>query len=315
MSFSSKTKNELTRLDEVNSCCLLAELAGIIAFAGVVKSKEGKYTLKISTENSPTARRIFNLIKWNFGVNVGVQIRKTKSIKGVNNYSLYIEDNKIVYKILQEIKLIRTGKDYKDRISYRIHDKMLQSLCCQKSFIRGAFLGSGSIADPEKAYHLEIVTHHYLLSRDLCRLLEKFSLNAKVIMRKSHYVVYFKGSEHIVDFLNIIGAHKSLMSLENIRILKEMRNNVNRVVNCETANLGKTVNASVKQIKGIERIKNSIGLGDLPKSLREIAELRLEYKEASLRELGQMLNPPIGKSGVNHRLRKLENIAEGLGDN
>ena len=281
MSFSSVTKNELNRLEVLKSCCRLAELAGIISFAGIIEAGDSGYSIKVSTENASTARRIFNLIKWNFGVSA--KIRKNEPAKITKNYFLYVEDNVAAYNILKMIRLLRVRGDSNERISFRISNKMLQALCCQKSFIRGAYLGGGSIADPEKAYHLEIVTSRYLLSRDLCNLLEKFNLNAKIIMRKSHYVIYFKGSEQIVDLLNIIGAHESLMKFENIRILKEMRNNVNRIVNCETANLEKTVNASVKQIKNIQLIKETMGLENLPANLREIAELRLKFKEASLR--------------------------------
>lgn len=312
VSFSSKAKNELCRLVKDKDCCCMAELSGIICFAGIIKNSSTENYLKINTENASVARRIFNLIKWSFGVHTTVRIKRNKSSKHMNSYSLFIMDSGNLNRILKGLKLLNTDQGYKNLLSFRIAPNITASECCTKAFIRGAFLGGGSITDPEKTYHLEFVTHHYLLSKDLCNLLNQFNLQAKTILRKSNYVIYFKGSENIVDILNIIGAHKSLMELENIRIIKEMRNNVNRVVNCETANLEKTVKASLKQIYSIEFIQNTLGLNKLPKSLQEIAKLRLEFKEASLKELGEMLHPPIGKSGVNHRLRKLQAIAENL---
>ena len=144
----------------------------------------------------------------------------------------------------------------------------------------------------------------------MCKLINSFGLNSKVIQRKNSFIIYIKEGEQIVDLLNIVGAHTSLLELENIRIMKEMRNNVNRLVNCETANLSKTVNAAVRQVESIKLIQSTIGLKRLPKNLQEVAELRLSYPDESLKELGEMLDPPVGKSGINHRLRKIEKIAE-----
>ena len=182
----------------------------------------------------------------------------------------------------------------------------------RRAYIRGAFIGGGSISNPEKTYHLEFVTHSEEYAVDLSKLINSYGLNSKVIQRKNSYIIYIKEGEQIVDLLNIIGAQSCLLELENIRIMKEMRNNVNRLVNCETANLSKTVNAAVRQVESIKLIQSQIGLQRLPKNLREIAELRLNYPDESLKELGEMLDPPVGKSGVNHRLRKIEKIAEEL---
>ncbi len=198
------------------------------------------------------------------------------------------------------------------RLNRTIDVRLIKKRCCKRAYIRGAFLGGGSVSDPEKIYHLEIVTHSDSYANSLCSLINEFGLNAKTIERKNNYVVYLKEGEHIVNLLNIIGAHSALLDLENIRIYKDMRNNINRIVNCETANLSKTINAAVRQIENIRYIEDSYGLSNLSPSLREVAELRLNNPDASLRELGEMLNPPIGKSGVNHRLRKLDKIAEEL---
>ncbi len=314
MSFSSRTKSELALLTIANKCCMIAELTAIISFASNIKNNAGKIYMTINTENAAIARRIFNLIKKVFNIDISIKIKKSKIVKHLNLYSLYIHGADNINTILKGTKLINEEKSHAQLINYRINNKIIENNCCKKSFIRGAFLGNGSMINPEKTYHLEFVTNYYLLSNDLKAIFANLKLKPKIIRRKSKYVIYFKGSDEIVYLLNIMGAHKSLMKLENIRIMKEMRNNVNRIVNCETANLEKTVNASLQQIYNIELIDKTIGLKDLPKNLQEVALLRLKYREATLKELGEMLKPAIGKSGVNHRLRKIENIAKNIID-
>ena len=194
----------------------------------------------------------------------------------------------------------------------QIHNSLLKQNCCRRSFIRGAFLAAGSVSDPEKSYHFEIVCTVPEKARQLQELLASYDVDAKVVLRKRHYVVYIKEGSQIVELLGLMGAHISLMQLENVRIVKEMRNSVNRKVNCETANLNKTVSAAVRQAEDIRYIQEKIGLDKLPMDLEETARLRLEHTEASLKELGDMLSPKVGKSGVNHRLRKLSQIADDL---
>lgn len=189
---------------------------------------------------------------------------------------------------------------------------VVQKDCCKRAFIRGAFLASGSISDPEKFYHFEIVCQTPEKAQQLRDIIATFSIDAKIVSRKKSYVVYVKEGAQIVELLGIMEANVALMNLENIRILKDMRNSVNRKVNCEAANINKTVNAAVKQCEDIRFIERTIGLKELSEGLEEIARLRLQYPEASLKELGTMLNPQVGKSGVNHRLRKLSAIAQEL---
>ena len=190
--------------------------------------------------------------------------------------------------------------------------KIVQQPCCRRAFIRGAFLASGSISDPEKFYHLEMVASSQMKAEQLRDIVNTFAMEAKIVTRKKYFVVYLKEGNQIVDLLNIMEAYVSLMELENVRILKEMRNSINRQVNCETANIHKTVSAAVSQIEAIEYIRDTIGLDGLPEGLEEIARRRLEQPEATLKELGAALDPPVGKSGVNHRLRKLKTIADSL---
>ena len=186
----------------------------------------------------------------------------------------------------------------------------MKNACCKRAFLRGAFLSVGSMSDPQKSYHIEFVCDVEKQAQQIRDVVNSFDLEAKIVKRKKYYVVYLKEGAGLVDLLNIMGAHLSLMSLENLRIEKEMRNSINRKVNCETANITKTVNAANKQIEDIQWLEKHYGLSNLPDNLREMAKIRLAYRESSLQELGGYLNPPVGKSGVNHRLRKLSELAE-----
>lgn len=312
MSFSAKVKNEICRYTDLSHNEATALLSGIMKVSGTI-ALEGRRQLsfKIATENAGIARLIFKLLKEHFNIHTKVLATKSNSLKKNTIYVLLIDETMGVRELLRKIGLFEE-KDGIFAVNYSIPLDIVNSEECKKTYIRGAFLGGGSVSNPEKTYHLEFVTHDEDYSLDLCNLINSYGVSSKVIQRKNSYVVYLKDGEHIVDLLNIIGAHASLFEFENIRIMKEMRNNVNRLVNCETANLSKTVNAAVRQVESIKMIKNEIGLGRLPKNLREIAELRLNYPDESLKELGEMLDPPVGKSGINHRLRKIEKIADEL---
>ena len=193
-----------------------------------------------------------------------------------------------------------------------INPMIVSCTCCKRAYIRGAFLSSGSVTNPEKTYHLEFVNTNLQYAEELKNLISFFDIETKIVKRKEHYVLYVKEGELIVNLLNVMGAHVALMDFENVRILKDMRNNLNRIVNCETANLGKIVAASVKQVEDINYIMKNSDFSELPENLIEVAKLRVEYPDASLKELGQMMKPPVGKSGVNHRLKKLGILADTL---
>lgn len=312
MSFSSKTKNELSRIPLENKCCSMAELSALIRMNGTIQISGLKnINLKFTTENAAIARRIFSLLKTVYKIDIEVMVRRNTQLKKNNSYLILINSDDISKKVLKDAGFI-TDKNTVFYPNYKIPRKLIKDRCCKRAYIRGAFLGGGSISNPEKAYHLEFVTSNEVHSRELSNLINSFGLNSKIVLRKEYYVVYIKESEQIVDLLNIVGAHQSLLKLEDIRVLKDIRNNINRLVNCETANLSKTINASMRQVQNINKIKNTIGLEKLSANLREVAILRLEYKDASLKELGDMLNPPVSKSGVNHRLRRIEKIASEL---
>ncbi len=298
MSFSGKVKEELGAQISRARHCQIAELAGLFDCCGhIVSDGKGNFSAKFITENLTVAQKYSILIKKAFHFNIEM------SVKG-HQYFIYILDSGDAMTFFQALKLSE-GKTL-------VHELIVQRSCCKRAFIRGVFLVAGSITDPGRGYHLEMALSTMGKARELIRLLEAFEIEAKVVERKKNYIVYVKEGARIADLLNVMEAHVALMEFENMRILKEVRNSVNRQVNCETANIKKTVSAAARQIADIQYIKDTTGFGMLPKALADMANLRLEHAEVSLKELGTMLDPPIGKSGVNHRLRKLSEIAEDL---
>ncbi|HEX2926052.1 MAG TPA: DNA-binding protein WhiA [Ruminiclostridium sp.] len=310
MSFSTIVKDELCRIELHEECCMKAEILGVILTGNLFSHEKNTRATKVVTENAAFARRLYSIFRRIYGISPEVAIRRNSRLKKHVSYSLLLATNQGLNKILYDFGISAFSEG-----EYVPTSNTLRKVCCRKSFLRAAFLSGGSISDPEKTYHLEIATHNEMSAEIIRDLLSNYDINTKIITRKGSYVAYIKEGEQIVDFLNIIGAHGALMELENVRILKDMRNSVNRIVNCETANLEKTVNASIRQIENIKYIQSTIGLGKLPENLVEIANIRLEYSDASLKELGEMLHPKLGKSGVNHRLRKLDEIAEKIRKN
>ena len=307
MSFSGKVKEELSRQISSARHCRIAETAALLSACGRITS-DG--SLRLQTENAAVVRKGFTLLQKTFNIDTEIIVRESRQMKKGNIYFVEIKDTEKIQNILQGTKLSVSREDGEALCSD--NTLVTQQSCCKRAFIRGAFLASGSISDPEKGYHFEIVCSDQQKAEQLQELIRSFQIDAKIVLRKKSYVVYVKEGAQIVDMLAIMEANVALMNLENIRILKEMRNSVNRKVNCETANINKTVNAAVKQIEDIRLIEQKKGFHNLNEGLAEIAELRLQYPEATLKELGMMLNPQVGKSGVNHRLRKLSEIADEL---
>lgn len=306
MSFSSKTKNELARRTSDSKCCQLAELSALVRVSGTIQLVGlGKTNLLIITENPAIARLIFVLFKRSLQVHTDIEVNKNTVLRKNNSYQIKITGATDILKKL-EIMIEDEGSVI---INNGLPHKLLKEECCRRAYIRGTFLGGGSLSDPEKSYHMELITHRDDYANELKNLINSYGLHARVIARKKNHIVYLKEGDQIVDLLNIIGAHTALLSFENTRIVKSMRNNINRIVNCETANLTKMVTAAVKQRQYIDVIDEHIGLESLPDNLRDVALIRREHADVSLKELGEMLSPPIGKSGVNHRLRKIEKLA------
>ena len=299
MSFAGKVKEEL--LEQIGKArhCQLAELAALFAMCGqILMDENGEYQIKFTTENLTVAKKCYMLVKRVF------HIVPDLSVSGHHQYSLYMLEDQDATAFMKAIRA--------EDGALLVAGSLVEKSCCKRAFLRGLFLVSGSLTDPRSGYHLEMVAGTPGRAARIQEIMGDFGREAKTVERKRNYVVYMKEGAAIVDFLNIIGAHKALMEFENVRILKEMRNSINRQVNCETANIKKTVSAASRQTEDIRYIHDTIGFGNLSENLSQIARLRLENPDVSLKELGQMLDPPIGKSGVNHRLRKLSEIAGDL---
>ena len=311
MSFSAKVKGELGRYTEMSREEALAQISAMMKVSGTIGFNGKGLSFKITTENPASARHIFTILKEHFDIHSKLMVKKSNSLKKNNIYMVVIDEEMGVRGLLKDTGIFKEV-DGGITLDYRIDEKMVETDDEKRAYIRGAFLGGGSISDPEKNYHMEFVTNNEDYANSLRDLINSEGLNAKIVARKNSFVVYLKESEQISDLLSMIGAYQALLSLQSTKIVKEMRNNVNRIVNCETANLSKTVNAAVRQVENIKLIQSKIGISSLPENLQEIALLRVENEDMSLKELGEMLNPPISKSGVNHRLKKIEQIANDL---
>ncbi|MFQ3853353.1 DNA-binding protein WhiA [Staphylococcus sp. 2S1] len=306
MSFASEMKNELTRI-EVDEENAKAELSALIRMNGALSLSNQQFVINVQTENATTARRIYSLIKKVFNVEVELLVRKKMKLKKNNIYICRIKVR--AKEILDELGILKSGVFTHEIDEALIHDDEMR-----RSYLRGAFLVGGSVNNPEtSSYHLEIFSLYEDHSEGITQLMNKYDLNAKHLERKKGSIAYLKEAEKISDFLSLIGGYQALLKFEDVRIVRDMRNSVNRLVNCETANLNKTVSASMKHVESIRLIDQEIGLDNLPERLREIARLRIEHQEVSLKELGEMMTSGnISKSGVNHRLRKLNEMADKL---
>ena len=284
MSFSSEVKTELAKHLGKSRHCQIAELAALIAFEGRIPAAESENRLLMQK---------YQLL-----------LAELFHIEEIHTE----EEARSVFSTVKMYNDVTGEPEPEDTVK----GLLIQQSCCKRAYIRGAFLAGGSISDPNKSYHFEIVCRSIPQAEQLRDVINSFDMDAKIVARKKYQVVYLKEGSQIVDILNIMEAHVALMNLENVRILKEMRNSVNRKVNCETVNISKTVNAAVKQLADIEYIRETAGLSYLPENLKEMALLRREYPDAPLAELGTYLNPPVGKSGVNHRLRRISEMADSL---
>ncbi|MDE5937594.1 MAG: DNA-binding protein WhiA [Lachnospiraceae bacterium] len=296
MSFSGTVKEELAAHVSPARHCQLAELAALLLYNGGV-CDSGRH-LCLDTENEAVARKCFTLLKKTFNIETVMRGRRR-----------LIPDDETERRVIEALYLARE-EDGKIILTKSVNSLLIKNSCCARAWLRGAFLSVGSMSDPRKGYHLEFVCDEKAQAVQLREVLSEFQIEARIIGRKKYQVVYLKEGAGIVDLLNVMGAHVALMDLENMRILKEMRNSINRRVNCETANISKTVTAAGRQIEDILLIRDRYGFENLPDNLRQMAEVRLEYPDAALKELGGYLEPVVGKSGVNHRLRRLSEIAD-----
>lgn len=307
-SFSTEVKNELSRITADDACCRIAELAALMRMgASMSIGSHRNLGINFSTENPAIARKTLTLLKEGFQLKTEVVVSRARRLKKNNSYLIRVVPSPAVGELLTTLGIMRG-----DNLNVSSDDGLLRKNCCRQAYLRGAFLGGGSVSKPEGDYHLELVTGNDGFATTLVSLFKKFELPVGITDRKNDVIVYLKDSEAIMDFLSIVGAEEAIVEFEVARNVKDVRNQVNRLVNCETANLQKTVNAAVRQVGRIKLIEAKIGLGKLPDNLKEVALLRLEHPQANLQELVAINDNKIGKSGMNHRLRKLEQIAVDL---
>lgn len=307
MSFSSEVKNELARLVPERECCRKAELSAMLAVSGsIIHDKDDNLIVRAVTENAATARKMFTMVKQTYHLQSSVRMEKRLHF---NKNKVYVVDTFFTANdifILKEVALADENMQVRHQVAWHL----LGKACCRRAYLRGLFLCRGFINRPSGDYHLELLVNDNRLAAETQKILARIGLEARISERKNTLLLYIKEGEKIVDFLRIVGASKALLDFENIRIIKSMRNNVNRQVNCETANLVKTVDASVRQIEIIEKLIAGKGVQGLPPGLRELALIRIENPDSTLKELGTMMDPPLSKSGVAYRMRKLEELAK-----
>ncbi|MFR7896321.1 DNA-binding protein WhiA [Turicibacter sanguinis] len=312
MSFASETKKELVQIQS-DDCCAKAELSALIRMNGVISLSNKGLVLDFATENAAIARRTLQLIKQLFDTEVDLLSRKKMQLKKNNVYIIRIKKN--ARDIATELGIMSESVGFvlgiaKDLVEYD---------CCKRAYMRGAFLAGGSVNNPEtSSYHFEISTLDQELAEDLKDLANVFSLNARVLQRKKGYIMYIKEAEKISDFLRVIEAYNAVLNFEDVRIFRDIRNSENRLNNCEIANETKTIAAAQRQIDNIELIDFVYGIDSLPERLQHVAKLRLEFPEENLNYLSDISNErgfKLTKSGINHRMRKLAEMAEEIRDN
>ncbi|WP_282803830.1 DNA-binding protein WhiA [Secundilactobacillus kimchicus] len=306
MSFASEVKKELTTLT-VHRENAKAELIALIRMNGSLGLSNHHFILNIQTENPAIARRIYQLLKQFYDVDSELLVRRKMKLKKNNLYIVRLTAGS--EKVLSDLGIFMDGQ-----LIEVAPDQLLQSDAQVRSYLRGAFLAGGSVNNPETSrYHLEIYSVYEDHNQMIADMINKYELNARTTNRRGGFITYLKEGERIADFLSLVGATNAMLKFEDVRIMRDMRNSVNRLVNCENANMDKVASASSKQIENIEYIQSTVGLGQLPPKLREVAEARLANREVSLKELGDLIaSGPISKSGINHRLRKISEFAAEL---
>ena len=312
MSFSTDVKAELTKMTVKDKKQSKAELIGFAITNCVVAYQDGEYILKMSTENEYAIRRVYTFLKACFDITAKSNVERPKSPHEETLYHLKVTDKEDLKKIFDD-KFININ----EKLQIVLNDKseIEESEDCKRAFLRGVFLGSGSIANPDSRYHLEMVINNQDNAIFINELIESFEINSKMTKRKKDFVIYIKGAESISTFLAVMGANNGTLKFEETRVIKEVRNNINRKSNFENANFDKTVDASLIEIEDISLIKKKRKFVNLPDNLKQLAKLRMSYKEATFEELGRMLTPNLSRAGVSHRFKKIHEIAEEIRKN
>lgn len=310
MSFSSDVRLELAHTHAEHDHCMRAEIAGMLLSSGnLLLTGGGGVALSLSSELAAIARHIYLLIRDSFGARCEIVVTRRSYPKVRNVYALTLRGEDAV-RVLVECGAVHKSCVFALRGG--LPERLLGRECCRRAFMRGAFLGCGSVADPASKYHLEFAAGRESFARAFAEFLQKCELNAKTVNRKNVFVVYLKESEQIISLLGMMGAHEALLRMESARVVKAVRNRANRAANCDNANMDKAINASIRQVENIEWLEENLGLSHLTPALEQVARARLENHNATLEELGSMIEPPLGKSAVNHRLRRIEELAAKL---
>lgn len=307
MSFTAEVKDELSRVEPRRACCTKAQLAALVRIEGTLHiAGQDRYRLEIATETAPVARNTIKLLHGVYGLKTELTVRRSVLHK-TNNYLITVPSQPRLAAALKDLGILGESG-----FALGIAPDLVRRDCCAIAYLRGAFLGGGFVADPHGDFHFELTAETEQLAEDLVALMSRFGIEARIAKRRGVQAVYLKGAEPIVTFLALVGAHRALLRTEDVRIVKSMRNDVNRLVNAEIANQAKSAEAALEQLEAIELIAAIRGLESLPPALAELARLRTEHPHVSLRELGELADPPLSKSAVYHRVRRLEEIAEEL---
>jgi len=308
MSFTAEVKDELSRVESKRPCCMKAELAALVRIEGTLHiTGNERFRLEIATETAPVARKVIKLLHGLYDLKTELTVRRSVLHK-TNNYLITVPTQINLSQALNELGIL----DDSLGLTQGIMPRVVKRDCCAISYLRGAFLGGGFVADPHGDFHFELTAESEQVAEDLAALMRRFEVPAKVTRRRGLFTVYLKGAEPIVTFLALVGAHRALLRTEDVRVVKSMRNDVNRLVNAETANLERTAEAAIAQVEAIQLLDAKVGLDNLPPALRELARLRVENPDVSLRELGELAEPPLSKSAVYHRVRRIEELAADL---
>lgn len=304
MSFTAEVKEELAQYESKCADCRRSELAALVRVEGTLNlAGSGRYRLEIATETGSVARIAIKLLHEVFDLKTELTVRRSVLHK-THNYLITVPTQVRLEQALREMGILtETG------LEQGIPDKLIEKPCCAASYLRGAFLGGGFISDPRGDFHFELTTESEELAHALVALMQDNGIDARITRRRNVYTVYLKGAERIVNFLALVGAHKSALEMENVRVMKSVRNDVNRRVNAEIANQTKATDAALDQVKAIKLLVDHRGLNSIPPALQELVQLRLEHPDVSLRELGELANPPLSKSAVYHRVRRIEELA------
>ena len=300
MSFTAEVKDELSRLMPEHPPCRKAELSALIRIQGKLS---GNYRLEITTETAPVARAVVRLLHGIYQLKTEITTRRS-SLHKTYNYLITVPAQLGLEDALRDMGILSPLG-----LELGIDPDLVKKPCCAASYLRGAFLGGGFISNPQGDFHFELTCGHEALANGLVALLAKAEIPSRSIRRRSTWIVYIKGAEPMLDFLALVGAHRSMLVMENVRVTKSVRNDVNRKLNAEMANQAKSIDAALGQVKAIRLLVERQGIDTLPPALRELALLRLSHPDVSLKELGELAKPPLTKSAVYHRVRRIEEIA------